>query len=128
VWVKKVSFEPGKVVVRVALGRHRLHCPLCGPYHAPQAVICTTPTTSSSSPQGARRGRRAYWNELRSLGDQDAARRFKDARSSLLKKPEKLADEQAATLARPKAAGGEVWRAYPGVSSRAGPSPRIGSQ
>jgi hypothetical protein len=24
--------------------------------------------------------RRAYWNELRSLGDQNAAKRFKDAR------------------------------------------------
>ena len=31
---------------------------------------------------------------------------------ALLKKPEKLTDEQAATLARIKAAGGEVWRAY----------------
>ena len=56
--------------------------------------------------------RRAYWNELRSLGDQDAAKRFKDARWSLLKKPDKLTDTQAATLARLKAAGGEVWRAY----------------
>ena len=30
----------------------------------------------------------------------------------LLKKPEKLTDEQATTLTRIKAAGGEVWRAY----------------
>jgi len=30
----------------------------------------------------------------------------------LLKKPEKLTDQQAATLARIKTAGGEVWRAY----------------
>ena len=43
---------------------------------------------------------------------QEAAKRFKDARWCLLKKPEKLTDEQAATLARIKAAGGEVWRAY----------------
>ena len=56
--------------------------------------------------------RRAYWNELRSLGDQDAAKRFKDARWALLKTPNKLTDQQAATLARLKAAGGEVWRAY----------------
>jgi transposase len=56
--------------------------------------------------------RRAYWNELRSLGDQEAAKRFKDSRWSLLKKPEKLTDEQAAILSRIKAAGGEVWRAY----------------
>ena len=56
--------------------------------------------------------RRAYWNELRRAGDQQAAKRFKDSRWSLLKKPEKLTDEQTATLARIKAAGGEVWRAY----------------
>ena len=56
--------------------------------------------------------RRGYWNELRASGDQQAARRFKDARWSLLKKPEKLTDQQATTLARIRAAGGEVWRAY----------------
>ena len=56
--------------------------------------------------------RRAYWNELRQLGDQDAAKRFKDARWSLLKAPENLTDKQAATLKRLKAAGGEAWRAY----------------
>ena len=56
--------------------------------------------------------RRAYWNELRSLGDPDAAKRFKDARWALLKALEKLTDTQATTLARLKAAGGEVWRAY----------------
>jgi transposase len=56
--------------------------------------------------------RRAYWNELRSLGDQQAAKRFKDSRWCLLKKPERLTDQQAITLARIRAAGGEVWRAY----------------
>ena len=56
--------------------------------------------------------RRDYWNELRLLADQDAARRFKDARWALLKARDKLTDRQAATLARLKAAGGEVWRAY----------------
>ena len=30
VWVKKVRFEPDRVVVEVALRRRRLHCPLCG--------------------------------------------------------------------------------------------------
>lgn len=29
VWVKKVRFEPDRVVVEVALRRRRLHCPLC---------------------------------------------------------------------------------------------------
>ena len=45
-------------------------------------------------------------------GENDAAKRFKDARWSLLKRPEKLTGKQAATLARIRAAGGEVWRAY----------------
>ena len=50
--------------------------------------------------------RRAYWNELRRSGDKQAAKRFKDARWCLLKKPEKLTDKQAATLhgSRPPAA------------------------
>ena len=56
--------------------------------------------------------RRDYWNELRPLADQDAARRFKDARWALLKAPDNLTETQATTLARLKAAGGEVWRAY----------------
>ena len=56
--------------------------------------------------------RRDYWNELRRLGDRDAARRFKDARWSLLKAPQNLTGDQAATLRRLKHAGGEVWRAY----------------
>jgi hypothetical protein len=29
VWVRSVCFEPGRVVVTVALRRHRLHCPKC---------------------------------------------------------------------------------------------------
>ena len=56
--------------------------------------------------------RRGYWNELRQLDDQHAAKRFKDARWCLLKRPENLSEQQAATLARMQAAGGEVWRAY----------------
>jgi transposase len=81
--------------------------------HAPQATICIDPYhVVQLANQALDEVRRGYWNELRSLGDQDAAKRFKDARWSLLKKPEKLTDTQAATLARLKAAGGEVWRAY----------------
>lgn len=56
--------------------------------------------------------RRDYWNELRTLGDQDAAKRFKDARWALLKRPENLTDRQALTLRALKAAGGTVARAY----------------
>jgi transposase len=48
----------------------------------------------------------------RRVGDRDAARRFNEARWSLLKAPERLNDEQAATLRQLRRAGGEVWRAY----------------
>ena len=81
--------------------------------HAPHAVICIDPYhVVQLANQALDEVRRAYWNQLRSLGDQNAAKRFRDARWSLLKKPEKLTDTQAATLARLKTAGGEVWRAY----------------
>ena len=81
--------------------------------HAPQAIVCIDPYhVVQLANQALDEVRRAYWNELRSLGDQHAAKRFKDSRWCLLKKPEKLTDEQATTLVRIKAAGGEVWRAY----------------
>ncbi|MGH2859274.1 MAG: transposase [Solirubrobacteraceae bacterium] len=82
-------------------------------HNAPQATICIDPYhVVQLANQALDDVRRSYWNELRSLGDPDAAKRFKDARWSLLKKPEKLTDRQAVTLARIKTAGGEVWRAY----------------
>jgi transposase len=82
-------------------------------HHAPQATICIDPFhVVQLANQALDEVRRDYWNELRSLADQDAARRFKDARWALLKAPDKLTDKQATTLARLKAAGGEVWRAY----------------
>jgi transposase len=82
-------------------------------HHASQAVICIDPYhVVQLANQALDEVRRAYWNELRSLADQQAAKRFKDARWALLKTPAKLTDKQAATLARLKAAGGEVWRAY----------------
>ena len=37
--------------------------------------------------------RRATWNELRQLPDQSAAKKFKGARWSLLKRPENLTGE-----------------------------------
>jgi transposase len=81
--------------------------------HAPQAVICIDPYhVVQLANKALDEVRRAYWNELRALGDQDAAKRFKDARWALLKAPEDLTDQQAATLRRLQAAGGEVWRAY----------------
>ena len=81
--------------------------------HAPQAVICIDPYhVVQLANQALDEVRRGYWNELRRSGDKQAAKRFKDARWCLLKKPERLTDQQTATLARIRAAGGEVWRAY----------------
>jgi transposase len=81
--------------------------------HAPQATVAIDPyhvvALGNRALDNVRRG---YWNELRRVGDRDAARRFKGARWSLLKAPENLNDEQAATLRRLRRAGGEVWRAY----------------
>jgi transposase len=81
--------------------------------HAPQAVRCIDPYhVVQLANKALDEVRRSYWNELRASGDPQAAKRFKDARWSLLKAPTKLTDNQAATLRRLKAAGGEVWRAY----------------
>jgi transposase len=81
--------------------------------HAPQAIIAIDPFhVVAVANRALDEVRRGYWNELRRLGDSDAARRFKDARWALLKAPENLTDPQAHTLRRLKAAGGEVWRAY----------------
>ncbi len=81
--------------------------------HAPQAIIAIDPYHVVALGNRALDDvRRAYWNELRRVGDKTAARRFKDARWSLLKAPKNLTDKQAITLRRLKNAGGEVWRAY----------------
>jgi transposase len=81
--------------------------------HAPRAIIAIDPFHVVALANRALDDvRRAYWNKLRELDDPGAARRFKDARWSLLKKPDKLNDQQTRTLRRLRAAGGEVWRAY----------------
>jgi len=81
--------------------------------HAPQAIIAIDPFHVVALANRALDDvRRAYWNKLRELDDPDAARRFKDARWSLLKKPDRLNDQQNRTLRQLRAAGGEVWRAY----------------
>jgi transposase len=82
-------------------------------WHAPHAVICIDPYhVVQNANKALDEVRRTYWNELRQSGDPEAAKRFKDARWSLLKAPTNLTDKQAVTLRRIKAAGGEVWRAY----------------
>jgi transposase len=81
--------------------------------HAPQAIIAIDPFHVVALANRALDDvRRAYWNKLRELDDPDAARRFKDARWSLLKAPDRLNDQQSRTLRRLRAAGGEVWRGY----------------
>ncbi|MFL5861191.1 MAG: transposase [Solirubrobacteraceae bacterium] len=81
--------------------------------HAPQAIIAIDPYhVVAVANRALDEVRRGYWNELRRVGDRDAARRFKGARWSLLKAPDRLNDEQTATLRRLRRAGGEVWRAY----------------
>lgn len=81
--------------------------------HAPQAVICIDPFHAVQLVTDALDVvRRAAWNELRRLPDQDAAKTFKGARWALLKRPENLTDAQSATLRRLRARGGDTWRAY----------------
>ena len=81
--------------------------------HAPQAIICIDPFHAVQLVTDALDVvRRAAWNELRQLPDQDAAKRFKGARWALLKRPENLTDDQSATLRRLRNRGGQVWRAY----------------
>jgi transposase len=83
------------------------------PGHAPQAVVCIDSFhVAKLAGDALDEVRREYWNELRALGDQTAARRFKDARWALLKRPENLTGRQAQTLHALKAAGGKVARAY----------------
>ena len=81
--------------------------------NAPQAIVCIDPFhVAKLGGEALDEVRREYWNELRTLGDQGAAKRFKDARWALLKRPENLTDKQALTLKTLKAAGGKVARAY----------------
>jgi transposase len=81
--------------------------------HAPQATLCIDSYhVVALATKALDEVRRDYWNELRALGDQRAARRFKDARWALLKNPENLTEAQAATYRKLKRAGGAVWLAY----------------
>jgi transposase len=81
--------------------------------HAPQAVICIDPFHAVQLVTNALDVvRRRTWNELRQLPDQAAAKKFKGARWSLLKRPENLTDDQAATLRQLRRRGGDLWRAY----------------
>lgn len=81
--------------------------------HCPQATICIDNFhVAKLGSEALDEVRREHWNELRSLGDQDAARKFKEARWALLKNPTNLTDKQAETLRALKRSGGKVARAY----------------
>ncbi|HEY5186415.1 MAG TPA: ISL3 family transposase [Actinomycetes bacterium] len=81
--------------------------------HAPQAVICIDPFHAVKLVTDALDVvRRQTWNQLRQLPDQAAAKKFKGARWSLLKRPENLTCDQAATLRQLRNRGGDLWRAY----------------
>lgn len=80
--------------------------------HAPQAVLCYDPFhVVQLGTKALDAVRRQHWQEMRRV-DEAKARRFKGARWCLLKNPEHLSDEQAATLRRLRCLGGAVWRAY----------------
>lgn len=82
------------------------------PGHAPHAVICYDPFhVVQLATRALDRIRRRIWQAMR-REDTTQAKRFFGARWALLKNPEDLNDDQAATLRRLKRAGGQVWRAY----------------
>ena len=82
------------------------------PGHAPHAVICYDPFhVVALGTKALDTARRQHWQEMR-RADAVAAKRFKGARWCLLKNPENLNDEQAATLRRLRRHGGAVWQAY----------------
>ena len=81
--------------------------------NAPNAVACIDPFHAVKIVTDALDVvRRQTWNELRRLPDQNAAKKFKGARWCLLKRPENLTDDQAATLRQLRRRGGDLWRAY----------------
>ena len=63
--------------------------------HCPRATICIEDFhVAKLGSEALDEVRREHWNELRLLGDQDAARKFKDARWALLKNPANLTDKR----------------------------------
>ena len=80
--------------------------------HAPQATICIDPFhVVALATKALDEVRRDVWNDMRAL-DSNAAKKFKDARWSLMKNPDNLTDKQAVTLRRLRRRGGDLWRAY----------------
>jgi transposase len=82
------------------------------PGHAVAAQICTDPFhVVKAATDALNTVRRAVWQQMRTI-DPVKAKTFKGARWALIKNPEDLTDEQAATLRRLRRRGGQLWRAY----------------
>jgi transposase len=82
------------------------------PGHATKAVICYDPFhVVALATKALDTVRRQHWQQMRQV-DAAGAKRFKGARWCLLKNPDHLDDDQAATLRRLRRHGGAVWRAY----------------
>jgi transposase len=80
--------------------------------NAPQATRCIDPFHAVKTVTDALDTvRRTAWQQMRAT-DPAAAKKFKGARWALLKRPEHLTDDQAATLRKLRRRGGDVWRAY----------------
>jgi transposase len=85
---------------------------VCKPGHATRAIICYDPFhVVALGTKALDVVRRQHWQQMR-IADEQAAKRFKGARWCLLKNPENLDEDQAATLRRLRRHGGAVWRAY----------------
>ena len=81
--------------------------------HAPQAtIVIDNYHVVQLATQALDEVRREYWNELRHAGESAAAKQFKHDRWALLKNPDDLSDQQAATLAAIRSGGGKVARAW----------------
>jgi transposase len=81
--------------------------------HAPQAeIVIDNYHVVALATKALDEVRREHWNELRHAGETGAAKQFKHDRWSLLKNPDDLSDQQAATLAAIQAGGGKVARAW----------------
>ena len=81
--------------------------------HAPQAtIVIDNYHVVALATKALDEVRREHWNELRHAGETGAAKQFKHDRWALVRNPDDLTDQQAATLAAIRAGGGKVPRAW----------------
>lgn len=81
--------------------------------HAPKAAICIDPFhVVQLATNALDTVRRQYWQRARDLPDQSFAKKYKGNRYALLKNPDKLNEQQQATLEQMRTDGGELWDAY----------------